>query len=77
MESTSRHVVPPKSSDLLSGPHGVAGFSTLREFQSDFPAAQVLFLHRGERRLSVNGVMCAPCDGFLAELNPKRNAPFG
>lgn len=77
MESISRHVVPPKSSDLLSGPHGVAGFSTLRKFQSDFTAAQVLFLHRGERRINVQGVMCAPRDGFLAELNPKRNAPFG
>jgi predicted AAA+ superfamily ATPase len=54
-----------------------ADVQPLREFQSDFPAAQVLLLHRGERRLNVNGVNCAPCAEFLAELNPTRSAPFG
>jgi predicted AAA+ superfamily ATPase len=54
-----------------------ADVQPLREFQSDFPAAHVLLLHRGERRLNVNGVNCAPCDEFLAKLTPKRSAPFG
>lgn len=27
----------------------------------------------GERRLNVNGVMCAPCEELLAELNPKQS----
>lgn len=53
-----------------------ADVQPLREFQADFPAAKALLVYRGERQLNVNGVICAPCEEFLAELNPKRVAPF-
>ena len=42
----------------------------LRAFAEDYPQSQSYFLYRGEQRLLVDGVLCMPCEEFLASLQP-------
>ncbi len=44
----------------------------LAAFRQDYPASRCVLLHRGKERLSVDGVVCAPVDQFLATLRPDR-----
>jgi predicted AAA+ superfamily ATPase len=45
---------------------------SLREFQSDYPEARTLLLHRGMERIDVSGVRCIPCEDFLQTVDPGR-----
>jgi predicted AAA+ superfamily ATPase len=47
----------------------------LGAFRIDYPAAKVALLHRGPRRLRIDGVPCIPCEDFLRELRPGRDLP--
>ncbi|MDA3799590.1 MAG: AAA family ATPase [Kiritimatiellae bacterium] len=42
----------------------------LRAFVDDYPECQPVLLYRGKERCYVNGILCIPCDGFLASLKP-------
>ena len=44
----------------------------LKAFGTDYPEAKRYLLYRGTERLLVDGVLCLPCDAFLAELSPNR-----
>jgi predicted AAA+ superfamily ATPase len=44
----------------------------LRAFREDYPEAQPLLLHRGERRTMVERTPCIPVDEFLRTLRPGR-----
>jgi predicted AAA+ superfamily ATPase len=44
----------------------------LRALRSDYPECEPLLLYRGEDRLVVNGVRCAPVNDFLTSLRPGR-----
>jgi hypothetical protein len=54
------------------GPEDLRG---LRAFREDYPGARLALLHRGSRRLRIDGVSCVPCDEFLIELRPGRDLP--
>ncbi|MBI2191632.1 MAG: ATP-binding protein [Planctomycetes bacterium] len=45
---------------------------SLREFASDYPEAETRLLYRGKERIEVAGVLCIPCEEFLAALHPGR-----
>lgn len=47
--------------------------SSLRAFGEDYPNARRVLVHRGEERLSVDGVLCLPCDEFLRGIVPGRD----
>lgn len=49
----------------------------LRAFLEDYPAAQVCLLYGGHERLNINGILCIPCEQFLAELIPRSELPIG
>jgi predicted AAA+ superfamily ATPase len=42
----------------------------LEAFLADYPMAKGILLYRGKERLSLNGILCLPCDEFLAALRP-------
>lgn len=42
----------------------------LREFQKDYPEAQLLYLYRGKYLQKEDNVLCIPCELFLSELKP-------
>jgi predicted AAA+ superfamily ATPase len=42
----------------------------LLSFQQDYPEANSLLVYRGTERLQKTGVLCVPCDEFLAGLIP-------
>jgi uncharacterized protein len=43
----------------------------LRTFREDYPEARLIFIYRGKERLVVDGILCLPCEQFLAELTPE------
>jgi predicted AAA+ superfamily ATPase len=49
-----------------------ADVRSLRQFQEDYPEATPLLLHRGKERITVDGVLCLPCQDFLVRLVPAR-----
>jgi predicted AAA+ superfamily ATPase len=44
--------------------------SGLKAFRSDYPESTPVFLYRGKDRMSVDGILCIPCDIFLSTLTP-------
>ncbi len=42
----------------------------LTAFKDDYPEAQALLLYRGNERLSINNILCLPCEEFLQSLIP-------
>lgn len=42
----------------------------LEAFRQDYPQAQCLLLYRGKERLNKGGVLCLPCEEYLAGLKP-------
>ena len=44
----------------------------LRAFREDYPEATACLLYMGKERLAIDGVLCMPCDEFLAGLHPAR-----
>lgn len=48
----------------------------LRAFREDYPAAKLALLHRGKRRLEIDGVPCLPCEEFLLGLRPGKDLPI-
>lgn len=44
----------------------------LRAFKEDYPQCRTILLYRGQERLLKKGVLCVPCEQFLAELDPAR-----
>ena len=42
----------------------------LTAFQEDYPEAKALLLYRGHERLSINNILCLPCEKFLRNLIP-------
>lgn len=42
----------------------------LKTFQADYPESRAVLLYRGTERLSVDGILCLPCDEFLSVLTP-------
>jgi len=49
---------------------GPADLRTLRAFGQDYPEAARMLLYRGDRRMLIDGVLCMPCEHFLASLRP-------
>jgi len=47
----------------------------LRAMHVDYPMAKRLLLYRGKERLLVEGVLCLPCEEFLAGLLPGKDLP--
>lgn len=48
---------------------------SLRAFGEDFPESRRLLLYRGAERLSLDGVICLPCEEFLVRLHPDKPLP--
>ncbi len=46
----------------------------LRAFREDYPEANACLLYMGKERLSMESVLCIPCDEFLLGLHPEREA---
>jgi uncharacterized protein len=44
--------------------------TALKHFTEDYPQAQRYLLYRGDDRLKRDGILCVPCEDFLAELRP-------
>jgi uncharacterized protein len=44
----------------------------LRAFREDYPEASACLLYMGKERLSLDGILCMPCEEFLAGLQPDR-----
>ncbi|NCC51486.1 MAG: ATP-binding protein [Spartobacteria bacterium] len=42
----------------------------LRTFKQDYEQAQTCLVYRGKERMLVDGVMCIPCEEFLAGIHP-------
>jgi predicted AAA+ superfamily ATPase len=42
----------------------------LKAFASDYPECQTALLYRGKERCYVNGILCIPCNEFIASLKP-------
>ena len=66
---------------LKAGCPAFKGVSGIRErekgllsFQEDYPQATVVMLYCGKERLRIKGVLCLPCEEFLAALDPRK--PF-
>jgi len=49
----------------------------LRTFQKDFPECRPILLYRGLERLLKHGILCLPCEEFLAQLRPERSLDAG
>lgn len=48
---------------------------SLHAFGEDFPESRCLLLYRGTERLSVDRVICLPCEEFLLRLQPDKPLP--
>jgi predicted AAA+ superfamily ATPase len=48
---------------------------SLRAFGEDFPESRRIFLYRGRERLSLDGVICFPCQEFFTRLQPDKPLP--
>ena len=46
----------------------------LRAFREDYPEATAYLLYMGKERLAIDGVLCLPCETFLAGLHPERTS---
>ncbi|MCO6480236.1 MAG: ATP-binding protein [Phaeodactylibacter sp.] len=44
----------------------------LNEFGKDYPISRRILLYRGSERLMKNGILCLPCEEFLAGLSPSK-----
>jgi len=44
-------------------------------FREDYPEADLYLLYRGKERIKTGGVLCLPCDEFLANLMPGKRIP--
>ena len=44
--------------------------ASLKAFQQDYPECCTALLYRGKERIVVDGVLCIPCEQFLAQLKP-------
>ncbi len=42
----------------------------LRTFREDYPEATACLLYMGKERLAMDGILCIPCNEFLARLHP-------
>jgi hypothetical protein len=49
------------------GPSDIKG---LKIFAEDYPEAKCHFLYRGKDRLTLDGVLCVPCEEFLKSVTP-------
>ena len=49
----------------------------LRAFGEDYPQARLIFLYRGREQMSIDGVLCVPCERFLMGLEPGQPLPDG
>jgi predicted AAA+ superfamily ATPase len=49
----------------------------LLAFREDYPQAKACLLYGGKERLKVGGVLCLPCEEFLANLTPEAELPLG
>jgi len=49
-----------------------ADVRSLLQFREDYPEATPLLLYRGKERITVDGVLCLPCQDFLVALEPTR-----
>ena len=49
----------------------------LRAFGEDYPEARRVLLYRGKETLLIDGILCAPVEGFLRALHPRRELPLG
>jgi len=45
----------------------------LLAFREEYREAKTFFLYRGKDRLVKSGVLCLPCEQFLAALSPDRS----
>jgi predicted AAA+ superfamily ATPase len=52
-----KNATRPKAADL----------GGLKAFHVDYPEARLLLLYRGTERLLIDGVLCLPCEDFLAD----------
>ena len=46
----------------------------LRAFREDYPEATAYLLYMGKERLAIDGVLCLPCETFLAGLHPEHTS---
>lgn len=49
--------------------------SGLEAFGEDYPEAKRILLYRGRERLESRGILCLPCEDFLAALTPGNPLP--
>lgn len=47
----------------------------LAAFGEDYPQAKRVLVYRGRQRLRTGGVLCLPCDEFLAGIRPGKDLP--
>ena len=52
-----------------------AHLTALRAFGEDYPEARRTLVYRGNKRLSIDGIRCIPCEELLLELVPGRAIP--
>jgi predicted AAA+ superfamily ATPase len=48
----------------------------LKEFQKDYPEASLMLLYRGKEKIKKDGILCAPVDDFLREMDPSASSPI-
>jgi len=48
----------------------------LKSFREDYPECIPYMLYRGRDRLSIDGILCIPCQEFLLQLDPAKTALF-
>ncbi|MBI5486966.1 MAG: ATP-binding protein [Deltaproteobacteria bacterium] len=49
----------------------------LKAFAQDYPESKRLLLHRGKDRTLTDGILCVPCEEFLATLHPAHALDHG
>jgi predicted AAA+ superfamily ATPase len=64
--SAGIHALEVKNT-LRIQPHDLRG---LKSFGEDYPQASLCLLYRGRDRIVRDGVLCMPCEEFLASLRP-------
>lgn len=47
----------------------------LKTFHTDYPESTPILLYRGKERLAKSGVLCVPCEEFLAGIHPDPRLP--
>lgn len=62
------YAVEVKNSSRIRSEH----LRPLKAFADDYPESQRIFLYRGKDRRLREGVLCLPCEEFLAALVPNR-----